>query len=849
MVSFIIKFIALSIAFGSISCSGNPVAEPVHPDDQQKNDQTVNSKKSPDKDLEDKNPDPDQQASKDSDKSQKQIQKSDDHQLNDHAFLKIDIVMDVSKITEKMHDFLLVNQDPKIDFCSYTRSVMDKTLFNHIDYSDGFYPYGDHQLNIKVLTNLFHRLDPYKIFFYQDDLDFFAKSLGVSFVENIWNNDCSGLILLGYIYSKRIDEYIKISWNYAKQSFITEDLFYSFNNYEIHQQYIGKFPRNLEKRKHNIKQLIQYFRHLIAFNFVREQGWEKHHIIRQLMANVRFQHTLYKNINIKTLYNSFLSGFLSSLDYHSRYFDTDTTTTLSLQQGGLWASPTFDYSITKAGIIYSPKDDPSSLTKKPTFIQQGDLITGVILTEDDYFTDQDILKDQDKPKLLDISQLGYYGLRHLTSGPLGSKLKLSILTKKDHSEISYRQKYITVDRSKPYFTNSTHSFGVTRNSQFVDLDYFKINHSKPNPSFFSPDYEKKFGLGVITIDRFAQPTINPLGELTPSTSIQIKQQISQLLEEIIHPDSNYPLSHYLSGLVLDLRFNDIFFRDDYQEMLEVLSLFVSETNAMIVEYPQLDITIDQQDLTTFGNKKYKVQGIARKASSIEDQDKSSYDLEMLLQKIPVILWVSSQTSGIGELFAQSLKLHQRAIIVGDSDTSGMGGVLTKKFVERSDQGELIGSFYLTIGKIYGIDGKSIYKKGLTPDIHLSSKIEFSSPSINKHSSFLSVKDIETADVDYRIYHHVNDDKIANLQKLSQWRIWSSSRFLALDRLHKKRLNIANDKLDSIYYDQYPDDVKLINEPYDSELFDLIGETSRVSDDFILEELLQIMMDYSSLIIE
>ena len=101
--------------------------------------------------------------------------------------------------------------------------------------------------------------------------------------------------------------------------------------------------------------------------------------------------------------------------------------------------------------------------------------------------------------------------------------------------------------------------------------------------------------------------------------------------------------------------------------------------------------------------------------------------EPALSHQPLIVLVDRRTASLAELVAQTLKVHARAVIVGDSATAGKSTIQTRFHARqsRSDtRDEYDGAiFQITTGQFFSIDGDSIYGQGVGADVTVPSLTE------------------------------------------------------------------------------------------------------------------------------
>lgn len=119
---------------------------------------------------------------------------------------------------------------------------------------------------------------------------------------------------------------------------------------------------------------------------------------------------------------------------------------------------------------------------------------------------------------------------------------------------------------------------------------------------------------------------------------------------------------------------------------------------------------------------------------------SRYEVQLGLQKTdaPLVLLVSVDTQGVGEILAAAFQDHQRALLVGEN-TAGTGAVLTQRTLSFGGAVLYVGSVCTTP------DGYDLADNGLTPDSIVTMQTSLRSTSLSTASASPGVNSTEAAD--------------------------------------------------------------------------------------------------------
>lgn len=155
--------------------------------------------------------------------------------------------------------------------------------------------------------------------------------------------------------------------------------------------------------------------------------------------------------------------------------------------------------------------------------------------------------------------------------------------------------------------------------------------------------------------------------------------------------------------------------------------------------------------------------------------------------LPLVVMVDRWTASLAELVAQTLQVHKRAVVIGDSATFGKG-TIQGKYIGRQvrpdeDDGEDLGQFTITTGQFFSVNGYSPQGVGVWSDIVIPSLTEslVADYSSQPHpiSSHIRVDPIDD-------YQPSPDDgfseRIIAARSLSRSRIEASQRFTVIHKV-------------------------------------------------------------------
>ena len=151
----------------------------------------------------------------------------------------------------------------------------------------------------------------------------------------------------------------------------------------------------------------------------------------------------------------------------------------------------------------------------------------------------------------------------------------------------------------------------------------------------------------------------------------------------------------VDGIVVDLRGNK---GGAFKEGVHFLSLFLSSEEAF-----QVAMSSDY-----IKENLYSISTISEKHPHVSDH--------------PLVVLVDKKSSSISELIAQTIQVHGRGIVVGDTRTSGKA-TMQNRFLNVGAKGGSRVVFKVTTGQFFSAAGESIQEVGVTSDVVLPSLME------------------------------------------------------------------------------------------------------------------------------
>lgn len=250
----------------------------------------------------------------------------------------------------------------------------------------------------------------------------------------------------------------------------------------------------------------------------------------------------------------------------------------------------------------------------------------------------------------------------------------------------------------------------------------------------------------------------------------------------------------IDGVILDLRYNS---GGSLEEAVNVAGLFLGDAPVVQIK----DAGGDVQVLRTESRKKY-------------------YDG-------PLIVMVNRFSASASEIVSAAIKDHGRGIVVGGGDTFGKGTVQHVYDIDRFFayhpffKNEAAGSLKFTIAKYYRVNGDSVQKKGVIPDIDLPSLTEHMDVGEDKLDGALEWSQIDPLitknDVERQWHRYLK-----TLKEKSQKRVAENPEFTEINKLSQKYIEMQERKYRPLHIEK-----RLKLQAEEEEWFETIRrETSR-----------------------
>lgn len=260
-------------------------------------------------------------------------------------------------------------------------------------------------------------------------------------------------------------------------------------------------------------------------------------------------------------------------------------------------------------------------------------------------------------------------------------------------------------------------------------------------------------IGVIKVPEFYQYHDNQSLKMHSTYD-----DVRKILEGFVHDD--------VDGVVVDLRGNK---GGAFKEGVHFLSLFLSSEEAFQVA---LSSDYIKENL-------YSISTTSEKHPHISDH--------------PLVILVDKKSSSISELIAQTIQVHGRGIVVGDTRTSGKA-TMQNRFRNVGAKGGSRVVFKVTTGQFFSAAGESIQEVGVKSDVVLPSLMEvLAKPhshlryAIKSGFSIPAVKGFESQQSGLAMI-------VSQLQENSAERVKSSTGFALIKLLAQRIRQVDSGKL-------------------------------------------------------
>lgn len=305
---------------------------------------------------------------------------------------------DLIKKGEKKVDTTLVTTTPKSNIeCRYLPLIEQGFLVNHVKYSAK-----DKELEQRVVDQYIKKLDPFKIYFTQSDVDQIRKYMSNLF-EKTKNKDCVFLTQIQDMIFKKVQERATFAKN-----FLGKD--YKFDN---KAEFINDPDhKNWAKSPEEIQEFLKKYIHFQIANYLATDmklPEAKKNVIKNYERSIKRS----SDTTLDDLYSSYLDSFARSLDPHSNFFSRDVLEDFEIQM-----------KLSLEGI-------GASLSSQDGFTVIEALVPGGAAFRSGQLEPQDriVAVGQDKGNMENVIDMDLSEVVKKIRGPKGTKVRLSILRK------------------------------------------------------------------------------------------------------------------------------------------------------------------------------------------------------------------------------------------------------------------------------------------------------------------------------------------------------------------------------------------------------------------------------------
>ena len=501
-----------------------------------------------------------------------------------------------------------------------TTRILESSQFAHQQLDD--------KLAGKFLDRYLDTLDSGHMIFLKSDLDEFARFRPTLAQATRKEGDSSLAHFIFKRYLKRLDERVAfITQTLADEKFeFTTDETFSYDRKD------APHPADLTAAKSLWRQQLRY-------EYLQEKlaGKKESEIVKTLGRRpARIAETMRK-FDEKAVLEMYLEALAQVYDPHSDYMGPEQLKSFEIAMNlsliGIGATLQFDDGYCKIMELI-----PGGPAARSGLIKNGDRIVGVAQKEGTEFTD---LVDMPLSQAVELIR-----------GKKGTTVHLNIIPS-DAADDSVR-KTISIVRDEIKLEDQQ------AKAQIIDL----------------PAGDKTQRIGVIDLPGFYAGEGNGKGAPTSATA-DVARLVSKLKNENV------------TGIILDLRRNG---GGSLQEAIDLTGLFIS--SGPVVQTRNFE---------------------GRLEVGKDKDSKIAWDG-------PLVVLTSRFSASASEIVAGALQDYGRAVVVGDTSTFGKGTVQTIIPLGRIMQGEGItpgsdpGALKVTISKFYRPSGKSTQLEGVKADI-------------------------------------------------------------------------------------------------------------------------------------
>ena len=583
-----------------------------------------------------------------------------------------ELVEKLKEIEKEVQDFINTTSMQTLQ-CHYTTSAIKDALKIHYIYQTEASPmskYTGHYGYDKFLT----RLDPDAVLIKWQDRHRLSQQHGPNLPPYIDNHDCA------FIHDS-YDFYVKQRRHFHNR--LQTLLAVSDDFTELSRRFYAEDQDGT---------LVRFFEEYIAPEFLLAADEDFATVSLRVSRDWRLKHKVFKdsyqNIFSWQRYEIFLDSFLASLDSASGYSNEDQLI-LPARDFGLHFRRGNGYLEIEAIVA----DGIASASP----LQVGDRIVGLVCHDS-----RSLCEDQTKLHLTQVSTGDFLRYMHLKNH---DQLELIILRAWQPNSFYQHQVKLTQLKQHERLKVTSHIKHLNYQREPGEVGRDNDNHDNDNNHNNSDHHAMK--IGVIKIPEFYhyhQPVDTPMGESELPTAaeetIQFESyssydELKAILESFITAE--------VDGIVLDLRDNA---GGPLAAAAPVLSLFLQVEHGF-----QYVLGPSHRD------ELYVVKLNTPEFPQISTQ--------------PLVVLVNRATASLAELMAQTLQVHGRAIVVGDSATSGKA-TIQSRFASRQirpdeKDGQDESLFQITTGQFFSVFGESLQGSGVWSDVVI--------PSLTEHLVF------------------------------------------------------------------------------------------------------------------
>ena len=596
----------------------------------------------------------------------------------------------------------------------------------------------DETLSERGFELFFKTLDPAKVYFYQSDVDEFAKR-----AKNIGERTKAGDVGFAFdvfnLFLKRVDE--RIDWGMAMldnpvdltadDEITVETKLLTYPKTEAEAR--DRWAKRVKMRLLNLKaEEIEKLRSKAKKEAKKEAGEKgitfdpsKLPTTAELESQVPDWDTLRKRLKRTYLYDKkrwhqknnddlleyFLTAIANAYDPHSSYMSPSTLANFMIYMGlrlegiGATLTPVDGFTVVLRIVTDGPADKSGLLKADDRIVAVGQGTTGPMVDVFDMKLDDVVAK---------------------VRGPRGTQVRLEIV---EPADIDKYTEYKEEGKPKP----ATKTIVITRGrvelkEQAAKSEIFEAGR-KPDGS--------PYKIGVIDLPSFyfdADAAGRGVRDFRSATNDSRK-----LLREFV--------AENVDAVVLDLRSNG---GGLLQEAVALTGLFI-ETGTVVM-----------------------IKDLGERPTNLDVRDPS------VEWTGPLVVMVNKISASASEIFAGAIKDYRRGLIVGDSTTHGKGSVQDPKdigglLLGGTPNSSRFGALKLTTQGYYLPSGNSPQSVGVESDLEY--------PSLLNHIEGISEKDLEYSlsfekipAARYPTFPYINDAILKELREKSAARVSASSDF-------------------------------------------------------------------------